>query len=391
MSATRNTLVLTAELYERACRADAGDQLITRAVLGTAHPTLLGSRLGYDPTAEEVSILLGPDGLDLSDGRFRSGIPALPGKHTVIDALRIVGDSWRLLLGDEGVSISSMFDRQIRAFGSAGQHLLARLRVGIVGAGGTGSAVCEQLIRLGVGEITVIDDDVINDDGSNVTRVWGSTMADIGMPKVDIVARSAQQIGFGTRVNPIMGTINDEATARQLRDCDVVFGCTDDNRGRMTLSRLATWYLIPVIDMGVKLSSTDGVLTNIDGRVTIIQHDTGCLQCRGRIDAQALQSEVLQAVEREARVAESYAVGLGERDPAVVAYTTSIAATAVAEFLARVFGLDIERPSSELLVRFHQRSIGRSTRPARSGHWCVDPNNVGAGDVEPFLGTMWTS
>jgi hypothetical protein len=133
------------------------------------------------------------------------------------------------------------------------------------------------------------------------------------------------------------------------------------------------------------------VLTNIDGRVTIIDHASGCLQCRDRIDAQALQAEVLQPIEREARVAESYAVGLGERDPAVVAYTTSIAATAVAEFLARTFGLDTETPSSELLVRFHQRSIGRSTRPAKLGHWCVDPSNVGAGDTEPFLGTMWTS
>jgi molybdopterin/thiamine biosynthesis adenylyltransferase len=152
----------------------------------------------------------------------------------------------------EPATSPSVFDRQIRAFGSAGQHLLAHLRVGVVGAGGTGSAVCEQLIRLGVGEITVIDDDVINDDGSNVTRVWGSTMADIGMPKVDIVARTAAHIGFSTRINPIKGTINDEANARELRHCDVIFGCTDDNRGRMTLSRIGTWYLIPVIDMGVE-------------------------------------------------------------------------------------------------------------------------------------------
>lgn len=391
MRIQRNTLVFTPELYQRVCRAEAGDHLIARAVCGGEHLTLLAHRLGHDATDNEVAIQLGPEGLDLSDGRVRGSVPGLPGGPTAIDAVRIVGEYWRLLLADTETSTPSVFDRQIRAFGSAGQHLLARLRVGVVGAGGTGSAVCEQLIRLGVGEITVIDDDVINDDGSNVTRVWGSTMADIGMPKVDIVARTADRIGFGTHINPIKGTINDEATARQLRECDVVFGCTDDNRGRMTLSRLSTWYLIPIIDMGVRLSSTDGVLTNIDGRVTIVHHATGCLQCRGRIDAQALQTEVLQPLEREARVAESYAVGLGERDPAVVAYTTSIAATAVAEFLARVFGLDIDRPSSELLVRFHQRSIGRSTRPAQPGHWCVEPANVGAGDVEPFLGTMWTS
>ena len=391
MRIDRNTVVLTAELYELACRAEAGTQLIAQTVRGGEHLTLLGHRLDDDPSSDEVAILLGPAGLDLSAGHVCGLVPGHSGEPTTIDAVRVVGDSWRLLLVETNATVPSIFDRQIRAFGSAGQHLLAHLRVGVVGAGGTGSAVCEQLIRLGVGEITVIDDDVINDDGSNVTRVWGSTMADIGMPKVSIVERTAEQIGFGTRINPIKGTVNDEATAQELRHCDVVFGCTDDNRGRMTLSRIATWYLIPVIDMGVKLSSSEGVLTNIDGRVTIIDHATGCLQCRGRIDAQVLQAEVLQPLEREARVAESYAVGLGERDPAVVAYTTSIAATAVAEFLARTIGLDTDRPSTELLVRFHQRSIGRSTRPAKPGHWCVDTANVGAGDTEPFLGTMWTS
>lgn len=391
MRIDRSTVLFTTELYELACRAQAGAHLIVRTVGGGEHLTLLANRIGNDPSDDEVTVLLGPEGLDLNDHHVRGVVPGHSGQPTAIHALRIVGDSWRLLLAEGDVPSPAVFDRQIRAFGSAGQHLLAHLRVGVVGAGGTGSAVCEQLIRLGVGEITVIDDDVINDDGSNVTRVWGSAMADIGMPKVDIVARTAERIGFGTRINPIQGTINDEATARELRHCDVIFGCTDDNRGRITLSRIATWYLIPVIDMGVKLSSSDGVLTNIDGRVTIVHHATGCLQCRGRIDAQALQTEVLQPLEREARVAESYAVGLGERDPAVVAYTTSIAATAVAEFLARIFGLDTERPSSELLVRFHQRSIGRSTRCARPGHWCVDSANVGAGDVEPFLGTMWTS
>jgi molybdopterin/thiamine biosynthesis adenylyltransferase len=295
-----------------------------------------------------------------------------------------------LAAGGEG-GLAAAFDRQIRAFGPDGQRLLAQLRVGVVGAGGTGSAVCEQLIRLGVGELLVIDPDVINDDGSNVTRVYGSTMNDIGMPKVDIVARAATQIALGTKVSTVQGSINDESTARLLTDCDVVFGCTDDNRGRMTLSRLAVWYLIPVIDMGVKLTSRDGTLTGIEGRITIVGPETGCLQCRGRINPQALQAEVLQPAERADRVAEGYAIGLAERDPAVVAFTTGVASQAISEFLARTFSLDDAPPSTELLMRFHRRDIRRNTRAGKPGHWCTDPNNIGAGDAMPFLGTLWTS
>ena len=228
---------------------------------------------------------LGVNGLVLSTSVVGGVLPDSSDGSIPVDSVRVLDHRWRLLLpaGAEG-GLAAAFDRQIRAFGLDGQRLLAQLRVGVVGARGTGSAVCEQLIRLGVGELLVIDPDVINDDGSNVTRVYGSTMNDIGMPKVEIVARAATQIGLGTKVSAVQVSINDEATARLLTDCDVVFGCTDDNRGRMTLSRVAVWYLIPVIDMGVKLTSTDGTLTGIEGRVTIIGPDTGCLQCRGRIN-----------------------------------------------------------------------------------------------------------
>lgn len=44
----------------------------------------------------------------------------------------------------------------------------------------------EQLVRLEVGEILIIDPDIINHDDSNVARVCGSTMADIGQPKVNL-------------------------------------------------------------------------------------------------------------------------------------------------------------------------------------------------------------
>ena len=383
----RNTIVFTASLFD----ALDAESVVARRILSERGVLLLANRTGDDPGPGEVVVPLGANGLELSASGVGGVLPDAS-ESIPVDAVRVLDHRWRLLLSvRDGGWPCATFDRQIRAFGSDGQRLLGHLRVGVVGAGGTGSAVCEQLIRLGVGELLVIDPDVINDDGSNVTRVYGSTMNDIGTPKVDIVARSAQHIGLGTRVSPIQGSINNEAIARMLTDCDVVFGCTDDNRGRMTLSRLAVWYLIPVIDMGVKLTSSDGILSGIEGRVTVIGPETGCLQCRGRINSQALQAEVLQPVERADRVAEGYAVGLAERDPAVVTFTTGVASQAVSELLARTFSLDDEPPSTELLMRFHRRDIRRNTRSGALGHWCQDPNNVGAGDTTPFLGTVWTS
>lgn len=383
----RNTLVITSETFRTAVVDGA---LVARPIRSDRGVVLLAQRAGADGGADEVVVELGPGALEVDGSVVRGTLPGRDGPVPV-GAVRFLGEHWKVVLPAGVEAPGTVFDRQIRAFGDAGQRVLGQLRVGVVGAGGTGSALFEQLVRLGVGEIVIIDPDVINDDGSNVTRVYTATMADIGRPKVDLAKRHASEIGLGTKVTPIRGTINDEATARRLTDCDFVFGCTDDNRGRVTLGRLATWYLIPVIDMGVKLTSAGGTLRGIDGRVTVIEPGRGCLQCRGRINDQALHAEVLTADERGTRVAEGYAAELGEPDPAVIAYTTAVASLAVNELFHRLFGLDAEPPSGELVVQFHRRQIRRNSRHGSPAHWCVDPETVGAGDCSPFLGTVWTS
>ena len=52
---------------------------------------------------------------------------------------------------------AGLYDRQSRLFGDAGQELLRRTRVGIVGLGGAGSILAELLARLGVGEFILAD------------------------------------------------------------------------------------------------------------------------------------------------------------------------------------------------------------------------------------------
>ena len=122
--------------------------------------------------------------------------------------LRVVGDASDLHAegaADQSVD-DEIFDRQMRAFGKDGQRLLARLRVGVVGAGGTGSAVFEQLVRLGVRQMTVIDDDVATT--TNVTRIHESGVGDAGTAKVGVLA-TAERIGLGTDSTVINGRITD--------------------------------------------------------------------------------------------------------------------------------------------------------------------------------------
>ncbi len=309
-----------------------------------------------------------------------------------IRRLRVVGDRVRLLdaadRSRKTLPSLDSFDRQIRAFGSDGQKVLRRLRVGVVGGGGTGSAVYEQLVRLGVGEIVVIDDDEVS--ATNLTRIHGSTIADVGQPKVEVLANSARAIGLGTSVMARRARITERGAFEKLRGCDVVFGCTDDNAGRAVLSRFAYYYCVMVIDVGVVISARDGEVSGLDARMSVMAPGTPCLFCRGRIDPNRLREEQLPDTERKQLADEGYAQGLADPDPAVLTYTTMIASYAVDELLQRLFGFGEEPRSSEVLIRPLQREVRRLSGASIEGHFCADPRFLGRADREPPLGIPWS-
>lgn len=381
----RVTLVLTEPDLEALQRGDVS-QLQLRTVIGGDDYTVIGHTTGDGRLTASV----GPGGdLVVTDDPLavRGSVPHPDGTMKTVDVVRVVGERITMFVGDVSEDLASTFDRQVLALGVEGQRVLRRLHVGVVGASGTGSPVCEQLIRLGVGRITAIDPDVLT--RTNITRVWNSTMHDEGVAKVVIVDRTANSIGMGTEVTAIQDTIANQEAARALRHCDVVFGCTDDNVGRLVLSRLAYIYLVPVIDMGIRIDTDDGRVIGIDGRLTYMAPGSPCLKCQGWIDFDRLAAEELPEDERDDLVAEGYVVDLDEPDPSVITYTTAVAAHAVSDLLARLFGFG-EVPNNRI-IQFHTNAIRTPGQAAQVGCFCVDPNLRGAGDLDPFLDRPWAS
>jgi molybdopterin/thiamine biosynthesis adenylyltransferase len=309
-----------------------------------------------------------------------------------IDRLWISGPRFALYRSDDsGVTeLPALFDRNVRAFGGSVQRVLGDLRVAVVGCGGTGSAVVEQLVRLGVRDLVLVDPDELS--ASNVTRVYGSRLADVGRAKVDVLADYLQDVmASEVVVRRIKSMITVQKAARALLGADIVFGCTDDNAGRMVLSRLSTFMLAPVIDCGVLLSSDNTQqLNGIHGRVTVLHPGQACLVCRDRIDISRASSELHTANERARLAAEGYAQALPGVEPAVVAYTTAVAATAVAELLERLTYYGVEPAPSEILLRLHDREISTNRADPRPRHYC-DPTagKLGLGMTEPFLEQTW--
>jgi molybdopterin/thiamine biosynthesis adenylyltransferase len=311
---------------------------------------------------------------------------------TRVFRVRVIGRKFRFFdaLEDGQPAVPKFFDRQVRAFGPDIQRLLGRLHLGIVGAGGTGSAVFEQLVRLGVGRISIFDHDVFED--TNVNRVYGSGVSDAGAKKVDIAEASAVRIGLGTIVNRFSKGINVEQRAKALRTCDAIFGCTDKEAPRAILTQVSIRYLIPLFDMGAIIDSKDGLINGIFGRVTTFFPGEACLFCRGRVTPETIRLEGLKPKDRQALVREGYAPELETNAPAVIMFTTAVATQAVCELVHRLTGfMGEERISTEVLFKFHETSMGRNREQPKETCVCSQKKLWGRGDSRSFLDLTWPS
>ncbi len=302
---------------------------------------------------------------------------------------RIVGERVSVLLaGAAAIPNYEVFDRQIRVFGSMGQQVVAALHVAVVGAGGTGSAVAEQLARLGVGMLTLVDDDVVTE--ATATRGYGMAVADIGRPKADVLAEHLRRIGLGTQVNGIMSPVQDPLGRDAIQHADIVFCCADGHGARLVLNRWAYAHLAPVLDVAVLVSAEDGHVTGIDGRVTWLSPGAACLLCRNRVNAALAYAEMLHPDERKRLAGEGYVQEAKTTQPAVVTLTSLIASLATTEFLQRLFNLADPAPT-EVLARIHDRDLRRNRAPQRAGCFCSDKMFLGRGLEPPYLDLLWSA
>lgn len=88
-----------------------------------------------------------------------------------------------------------------RVYGAEDAGLLAGVHICVVGIGGVGSWTAEALARTGVGRITLVDNDVVEE--SNINRQVHALDHTIGRPKVAVMAERIAAINPGVRVDAI--------------------------------------------------------------------------------------------------------------------------------------------------------------------------------------------
>jgi molybdopterin/thiamine biosynthesis adenylyltransferase len=227
------------------------------------------------------------------------------------------------------------FDRQVLAFGPIGQARLAAAHVAIVGLGGTGSAVSQQLAHLGVRRFTLIDHDTV--EASNINRLIGATSADVGKtPKIEVAERLIRSLCSDADVQLICGDVATAETAASVLSADVIFSCTDTHASRHVLNQIAYQYYIPVFDMGVAITVANERV-QFSGHTKMLAPGLPCLWCSNNLDPAQVRQELMTD---EQRAADPYIQGgPGVAQPAVISLNGVVSSLAVTMFLAAFAGV----------------------------------------------------
>jgi hypothetical protein len=234
-------------------------------------------------------------------------------------------------------TVSTTFDRQVKAIGKSTQNRLQEITVSIVGVGGTGSAVAAQLARMGVKKLRLVDRDFV--DETNVPRVYGAMLTDIGKPKVEVLKKHIA--GFSkTRVETLNVDIMKEDAVSVLTDSDVIFGCTDNLTSRSVLNDISVQYYIPLIDVGCRITLNNcRLIDQAVVKVQVVTPDNACLWCTGALDGRVILQESFSDEEKRKLAREGYYEDI-EKQPSIISLTTLAASIATNKFLSLlgVFG-----------------------------------------------------
>lgn len=311
------------------------------------------------------------------------------GGRATLGEFRVIGSAIERLYSSPRTAAAAAapeVDRQVRMLGVAGQALLGKAKVALVGLGGVGSLVSEYLARLGVGELLLIDPDRI--ETSNLARVVGATRADVRekMFKVDIAARVAREAKPDIRIAAYKSDVTHCSTAALLTSCDFIILAADSMRAKLLANAIAHQYFVPVIQLGSKVRSDhEGRLVEAMSVVRHIRPGSGCLWCNELIDPGQL---AIEAKSDEERIAQAY--GTNEPNPSVITLNAVAAAHGVNDFMFDYLGLRRAAPTQfdhhHFLTRKHRQVVAKKVDGCRE---CG--RRFGKGDAMPLPCSMGTS
>jgi len=149
--------------------------------------------------------------------------------------------------------------------GEASMEKLGRAHVAIVGLGGVGSYAAEAIVRSGVGEVTLLDHDTV--DESNINRQLCALYSTVGKNKTDVIAERMMDISPNIKINKLtmFYTADNRETLFSLKP-DYIIDAIDSVSSKIDLICSAIERDIPIISAlgtGNKLDPSQLVIGDI--------------------------------------------------------------------------------------------------------------------------------
>jgi ThiF family/Prokaryotic homologs of the JAB domain len=278
------------------------------------------------------------------------------------------------------------------AFTSAMRDELSRLSACVIGVSGTGSIVAEQLGRLGLGHICLVEFDRV--ELRNLNRILNSTHAHVEAKrfKVDVLAEAIASYRGSGIAEPIAQSILSRPAVLAASQCDILFCCVDSLEARYIADLLCAAFLLPLIDVGVTIPVRNAKgsisIADVCGRVDYVQPGRSALADRGVYAPETLRAEYLRkadpatfAQERDA----GYLKGLPNEAPSVITVNMRAGAAAVNEFIARAYPFRIEANDRFARTVFSLKA-SEEDYTSESEFPSTDIGMFARGQQEPLLG-----
>jgi len=282
-------------------------------------------------------------------------------------------------MNDERLNRNEMF------FGKDGQDRIRGTTCAIVGIGGLGTQVVQQLSLLGIGALHLIDSEEA--DTTNRNRYVGLRHDDPvpGFRKVDLGDRLVKVIDPTIQVEKVFESFISEAGFAAIRSADWIFGCLDCEGARLILTELCSAYGRPYFDLATDISP-QVTPPAYGGRVCVSQEGYNCLVCLDVLDVEEAARDLEGEAERRNREA-IYGVAraaMGRSGPSVVSINGVIASIAVTEFMVAVTGL--RKPNGISTYYGHNGKVTVSMDAPKQNCWYCSLWEQGSkADVERHL------
>jgi hypothetical protein len=327
----------------------------------------------------------------LPDGKIFGRVFTRDQQCFPLDKISVAGDQIHTWFHTDDHQVDAFAVRTIQAFGEGTYNKLKRMKIGVIGCSGTGSPTIEQLVRLGVGELVIVDPDFIEE--KNLNRILNSTMKQVWskQKKVQALKETIEAIGLRTKVTVYDKNLYESPEALlDLISCDLLFGCVDSVDGRHLLLQLTNFYHLPYFDLGVRLiADGKGNVDTIVASVHYIQPGCSTLLSRKMYDSERLRAEATKRQNPntyEQLLKEKYIQGIDVDRPAVISINMQISALAINEFLNRIHLFKDDAPDryAKVMIDFCGSCIDNEAeekfeQDAYAHRW------AGRGDCRPFL------